>query len=584
MAEPGEQGLWAELKRRSVVKVGAAYAAAAFVVLQLAEIVLPALGLPEWSLTLVVVLAAAGLPVALVLSWAFDLTPEGVRRTRSDGQSQPFGPRRRRIVQGAALAVSAAVLGAAGWWSVRHRSLGPDAPPASIAVLPFIDLSPLGDQAYLGDGMAEEILNLLTRLDGLRVAARTSAFVFRGQEVDIRDVGETLSVAHVLEGSVRKDRDEIRITAQLIDVETGYHVWSNTYQRTLDSVFEIQDEIARVIVEALRGTLTPRDRARLSQSDATTSEAFEAYLRGRMEWNRRTPDGLRAAVEHFEAAIAEDASYAKAHAGLADAWALLPLFDPAGVDAEGAWVRAEAAAARALALDPELAEAHASLGLIHGFRYRLQRGVAELERAIELNPAYAPARHWHSLQLSELGRGGEAVEEARVAHELDPLSMPIRTDLGYALLWAGRALDAKRAFQDALELSADYPPAWFGLALASLWTDDQAGFESAARRWAAASAENQASLAPLLERAVARRAGGPTISVAAEVAALSRATAGARATLAALAGDTATAWVWLERSRSDRSYADHYPAVNPAFAALRTDVRFRAFLERLRDG
>lgn len=583
MAPPG---LWAELKRRSVVKVGAAYAAAAFVALQLAEIVLPALGLPDWTLTLVVVLAAAGFPAALVLSWAFDLTPEGVRRTHGDGQGQAFGPGRRHVVQLAAIAVSVLLLGGAAWWSLQRggsASRPLPAPPgrASIAVLPFIDLSPQGDQAYLGDGLAEEILNLLTRVEGLHVAARTSAFAFRGQEVDIREVGRALSVGHVMEGSVRKDGDQIRVTAQLIDVESGYHVWSETYQRTLASVFAIQDEIARFIVEALRGTLTPRDETRLAAGTPTSPAAYEAYLRGRMAWNRRTPQSLRESLAWFDVARAEDSTWAKAHAGLADAWALLPLFD---VDAAAdAWTRAETAARHALSLDPELAEAHASLGLIHGFHYRLDEGVRELERAVALNPAYAPARHWRSLQLSELGRHDEAVAEARVARDLDPLSVAIRTDLGYALLWARRFPEARDAFDEASALGGGYAPAHLGSALSALWDGAEAEFVQQLSAWTVqvgGSAETGRELAHRIW--AAQRGGEPDLdAVRARLQGVADASAGARAALSALASDTARAWEWLERSRSDRSYADHFPAVNPAFDALRADARFSAFLARL---
>ena len=584
--ESDRQGFWEELKRRHVVKVGAAYAAAAFVVLQLAEIVIPALGLPEWALTLVVVLSAVGFPVAILLSWAFDLTPEGVRRTHDHGVGSPFGPGRTRVIQLGALATALFVLSLAGLWTVRRGAGGAtDTRPASIAVLPFIDLSPEGDQAYLGDGMAEEVLNLLTRLEGLRVAARTSAFVFRGDEVDIREVGNTLSVAHVLEGSVRKDQDQVRITAQLIDVETGFHVWSETYQRTLASVFEVQDEIARVIVAALRGTLTPSDEARLGRAEGTkNAEAYEAYLRGREQWNLRSEEGLLSAIDLFEEALGHDSTFAKAQAGLADAWALLPLVSPGAVSPDDAWARSEAAAARALAWDPTLAEAHASLGLIQGFRYRLEQGVARFDEAVALNPSYASARHWRSLLLSELGRHDEAVAEARVAHELDPLSRAIHIDLGYALLWAQRWSEASEVFGELTAMGDAPARAWFGLAQAALWSNDRDRFESALDRWAQLSAAKVDGFEAVPEAVWTSRSGESVDrdQLAAWMEQETEASAGARAVLAALAGDTALAWQWLERSRTDRSYADHFPAANPAFRALRDTPRFDRFLTSLR--
>lgn len=320
-----------ELKRRKVVRMATVYGAVVFVVVEVADLVFPALGFPAWMYSFVVVLALLGFPVALGISWVFDLTRDGVKRTEATSATAKFGAQRVERWISARTAAVALVLVSGGWLAGRVTgggaadSAGPgdDGTFESIAVLPFVDMSPAGDQEYFGDGIAEELLNALAKIPNLKVAARTSAFSFKGRNPDIAMVAEALNVQTVLEGSIRKAGNQLRITAQLIRAEDGFHLWSETYDRPADDVFAVQDELARAIVAALRVQLTGEQEAELTRRGTQNVGAHNAYLLGRFQWNRRTEVGLRGGIENFTRAIELDSMYAEAYAGLADANAIL---------------------------------------------------------------------------------------------------------------------------------------------------------------------------------------------------------------------------------------------------------------------
>jgi len=286
-----------ELKRRRVYRVAVAYAVVAFVIWQAAEIAVPGLNLPGWVLTLVILLTVLGFPVALVLAWAFDITPEGLKRTDAESL-EPVAPARVERVPGEA--------------ETEARK--------SIAVLPFADMSPEGDQEYFSDGMSEELIDALTKVPGLRVTARTSSFQFKGERRDIREVGRVLGVTHVVEGSVRKAGDRLRITAQLVDTSDGYHLWSERYDRDLDDIFQIQDDIARSIARELKIRLAD-PAAALERPRTENLEAYDYYLRARVCLAEIVPESwTRRAIELFKKAVELDPAYAPAHAGLAAAY------------------------------------------------------------------------------------------------------------------------------------------------------------------------------------------------------------------------------------------------------------------------
>lgn len=446
------QIFFAELKRRHVFKVAAVYGAVAFGVLQAADIAFPRLGLPDWTVTLVVALAVVGLPIAVVLAWALEMTPAGVKRTdpAATGELEAIAtlPRSRRWPIGLSALAMVALLSVGVWWAL-HDAGAPHGEPTdltlarSVAVLPFVDLSG-GESEYLGDGIAETLINALTRIDGLKVAARTSAFAFKGKSEDVRVIGDQLGVGAVLEGSVQQAGGRIRITAQLIDTSDGFHLWSNNFDRDASDVFAVQDEVAQAVVEALQLELLERSGDHIVEQGTSSLAAYDAYLKGRFYWNKRTAQDLIRAAAYFEEAIAADSSYALAWSGLADTYQLfLPAeYNVTVIPWQEALDRGEDAARRALALDTDLAEAHTSLAAILEKRRRWDEAGDAYRRALAANPRYATARQWYGGYLIGEGRVEEALAQLERAEELDPLSMVIGVEVAEVLDALGRTDEA----------------------------------------------------------------------------------------------------------------------------------------------
>jgi len=307
--------------------------------------------------------------------------------------------------------------------------------PASIAVLPFVDMSPQKDQEYFCDGMAEELIDALTKLEGLRVVSRTSAFQFKGQAYDIRKIGEKLNVSHVLEGSVRKAGNKLRITAQLINVEDGYHLWSEKYDRELEDIFAIQDNIARTIVNTLKIKLVGEPETPLIKRYTENLEAYNLYLKGRYFWNKRHQGGLQQAMQYFNQALEKDPTYALAYVGLADCFIILGFYTY--LPPNEAFPKAKALAQKALEIDDMLAEAHTSLGFVKwAYDWDWLEAEKELQRALDLNPSYATGHWWYSLFLMTMGRTEESLAEIKKALELDPLSLVINSTAAYMFYFA----------------------------------------------------------------------------------------------------------------------------------------------------
>ena len=365
------------------------------------------------------------------------------------------------------LLVGFPVTAVVSWYfhGTHHAAASPSTAPAasataaappfkSIAVLPFLDMSAQKDQEYFSDGLSEELIGLLTKVPELRVPARTSSFFFKGKQATIAEIAQALHVAHLLEGSVRKAGNTIRITAQLIQVDNGYHVWSESYDRTLDDIFKVQDEIAAAVVRALKVTLMKDDLP--TRSAVPNAEAYQLYLRGRFHWNRRSPEDFRKAVKFFQRAVAVDANYPLALTGLADCYTLLPLYDRRA-NAMEATPLAKEAVLKALAMDEGLAEAHASLGLILGiFDFDWTAAERHFRRAIQLNPNASSTHQWYGMLLVSAGRAGEGLAEARRALELDPLSLPANLSLGIGLNSARHFDEAIAQLHKTLELGKNF--------------------------------------------------------------------------------------------------------------------------------
>ena len=371
----------------------------------------------------------------------------------------------RRKLRWAPVAVVLLFLAVAGWWATtRGRTARPtngmpnEAVP-SIAVLAFTDLS--ADQAgeYLGDGIAETLINALSRIAGLRVTARSSAFSFKGRTVDVRSIGSQLGVRTVLEGSVQQVGTRLRVSARLINATDGFQLWTEKYDRTVNDVFAVQDEVARAIVTALAVKLGPDSAQRIVREGTTDHTAYDAYLLGRFQWNKRTIDGLQKAAAYFEQAVRADSGYAPAWAGLADSYMLSTPRDYAvpGMTAEEALRRAEVAARRAITLDPRMAEPHASLAFVSQGRGDWRGAEREYQRAIALNPQYASAHQWYASNLLLRGRSDEGLTEIQQAAALDPLSPIIGVELATQLSILGRMSEASALFARVTQLHPDFP-------------------------------------------------------------------------------------------------------------------------------
>lgn len=455
MSEPHRyERLLAELKRRKVFRLAALYGGVGFVVVQAADVFVPALGLPPWILRAVAFLVIAGFPLALLVAWVFERTPEGLKRTgeATEGEIEAIvaaAPSRRWPVGLAALA-GVALITLSAWWLATGRIRGTGTYD-SIAVLPFANLSddPAGER--FADGLAEELLNGLAGVEDLRVAARTSSFAFKGTSVDVRTIADSLGVATVLEGSVRREGNRVRITVQLIDSERGFHLWSAEYDRELDDVFAVQDEIATAVVRALVPRLRPAQGEALVRGGTTDAAAYDEYLLGREKWRTRDIPALIEAIDHFHSAIGRDSSFALAWSGLADAidalaWRETPY---AYLVPEG-----RNAALRALAIDPELAEAWVSAGILAAeFDLDREAGEFAVRRALELRPSYAFAHHQLSGILRNTGRVEEAEPYIEEAVRLDPLSALVRETYAKHLLVVGEASQAREQQEKAAELA-----------------------------------------------------------------------------------------------------------------------------------
>lgn len=418
--------IWSELRRRNIFRVAAAYVVLGWVLLQVASIVAPALSLPGWAVSFVLFILIIGFPLALFLAWAFELTPDGLRRTvEVDPQHSVAAHTGRKLDFGIIGVLSLGIL-----FLLIDRLFIPPATNSvtqqevvrsSIAVLPFVNMSSDPEQEYFSDGISEEILNVLAQIPDLHVTSRSSAFQFRGNDIHIPTVASKLGVANILEGSVRKSGTRIKITAQLIEATTDRHLWSDTYERELTDIFAIQEEISQAIVDALHVHLG-LEQPTLLQVPETDVEAYRLYLLGRHNFEQRKKETLYKAVGFFEQAIAIDPDYAPSWTGKADAWLLLLESQYGDLSQAESNALAKPLIERALQLDPGLADAHASQGLLLQNLQQFELSRKAFDRAIELNPNLARAWQWRSglLQISGDLRG--ALKGWQRSQALDPLS------------------------------------------------------------------------------------------------------------------------------------------------------------------
>jgi serine/threonine-protein kinase len=450
---------FAELKRRNVYKVAITYAVVAWLLVQASSILLPTFEAPTWVMKAFVVFLALGFVISVMISWAFEATPEGLKRTENvppDAVLPTWSPRKF-----ATFIVAVAVI-AAGLLAFNLFRTKPSAPPTtamsntnkSIAVLPFVNMGADKADEYLSDGMTEELLNALTKVKQLRVPGRSSSFAFKGKNEEgiFRKVGQELHVNTVLEGSVRKAGDKLRVTAQLINVADGFHLWSETYDGEMKDILTVQSDVAKRVVQALQVQLGVDEARALAKKPTENPEAHRLYLLGRYHFAKFTRAGWTNAIHYFEQALQRDPNFALAYCGLADTYGWGGGQIMAGREA---WAKEMELAQKALALDPKLAEAHLAMGTALFSVLGPHASEKELDRAVELNPNLALAYDQYGWTFGEMGRFDEAIAAEKKALELDPLNNLLNTDLAFFLYWARRYEDAITQIRKTLELDSN---------------------------------------------------------------------------------------------------------------------------------
>jgi TolB-like protein/Flp pilus assembly protein TadD len=465
-----------ELKRRNVYKVAVAYAVVSWLFIQVATQVFPFFDIPNWAVRLVVILLILGFPVALILSWAFEITPEGIKRESEVGGDESITRRTGRKIVG--ITVVVAVLAAAlfVYGLVRPKSIATPRQTTSaarteaatvistksIAVLPFENLSSDKENAYFADGIQDEILTRLAKIGDLKVISRTSTEKYKSAPDNLREIAQQLGVSNILEGSVQKSRDQVRITVQLINALNDAHVWAETYDRNLIDAFAVESDVAQKIASSLAARLSGAEKQAIAARPTENAEAYQLFLKGRFFWNKRTGADLKTAAEFFERAVAADPTYAGAYAGLAQTYLLIPVF---GAGPPRAFFpKATIAARRAIELDETSAEGHAALAMLLLFDFKFSQSEQEFRRTIELNPNYATAHHWFGNSLLvTLGRFDEGVREGQRAIELDPLSLIINADLGSTLMIGRRYDEAIAQLRKTLALDGNFAYARWNL-------------------------------------------------------------------------------------------------------------------------
>jgi TolB-like protein/Tfp pilus assembly protein PilF len=574
---------FSELKRRNVYKVAVAYIVAGWALSQGIAQVFPVFDVPNWIIRLIVLLIIIGFPIALVLAWAFELTPEGLKRTEdADLAAQPRAKSHAWIyivIAGALLSIGLFMLGRYGFR--ENTSLSNELSAKSIAVLPFGNLSRDPDNEYFAAGIQDEIITRLAQISDLKVISCTSTQRYKGSGQNLRQIASELGVTNILEGSVQKANDQVHVNVQLLNALTDSHLWADTFDRKLTDVFGVESEIAKTIADTLRAKLTGREAATLSARPTENSAAHDLYLKGRFFWNKRNTNDLKKALTYFQQASNEDPSYALAWSGIADVYVLLPLFG--GANPADAYPKAKEAANKAVALDPNLAEPHAALGLIGNiFDFDFALSLREFEKAIALNPNYATAHHWFGNSLLEcIGDFERSIVEVRRALELDPLSIAINVDLGYSYYFAGRYPEGIAQIRKALDLDPNSYYAHYNLGQVLEMSGDLPGAISEYEK--AVTLDTDPYPLALLGHAQALRGNREgALKILQQLAVSKRYVADYSVGLVYLGlGAKKQAMDWFEKSFAQRQPDMNTIRFDPLLKSLHGDARFEALAEKI---
>ena len=585
---------FAELKRRNVFKVGIAYAIVAWLLLQVSDMLVPALYLPEWFNSGVAFLLIIGFPIALIFAWAFEMTPEGIKKEKDVDRSKSVTNVTSQKLNNVIIGMLVLAL---GYFAIDKFVLGPDRdsmdistpaeiteelapssgePPVidrSIAVLPFVNMSSDPEQEYFSDGLSEELLNLLAKIPELRVAARTSSFSFKGKDLEIPEIASRLKVAHILEGSVRKSGNQIRITTQLIQADNGFHLWSETYDRQLDNIFQIQDEIAIAVVDALKITLLG-EAPRVIETDP---EAYQLFLQGQYLSNSSSVDTLPQAIRLLKDALDIDPDYAPAWTALAFAYisnsgyGLMPIKD--------AFLLADEAIERSLESDPDHAGTYAARGISNFFnKFNFKAGIDDFRHALLLDPGNAGVISSNGTGARVLGRLDESIQLFDSAIERDPLTPLTHVLKGGAYLSVGRLDESEAAYRNALLLSPNFTGLHYRLARVKLGKGDVVAalgeieqetnevYGPTGRAMVYHTLSNREASQLALAALIENHAGDAAFQIA---------------EVYAFRNEADKAFEWLEQSVVIRDSGIITTLGNPALLGLRTDPRWQPFLEKL---
>jgi TolB-like protein len=454
------RNFFGELKRRNVYKVAIAYAVIAWLLIQAGSILFPTFEAPGWVMKVFVTIIAAAFPIALILAWAFELTPEGVKRAENVPLNESITRKTGRKLMATIVVVAIVALALLLFQLVGKRNASSTASlnavsDKSVAVLPFVNLSGNPENAYFAAGIQEEIITRLAKIADLKAISCTSTQRFKSSPDDLPAIAKQLGVANILEGSVQRSTDQVRVNVQLIKVATDKHLWADTFDRKLTDVFAIESEVAKTIADTLKAKLTVSEQNAIATQPTQNTEAYQLYLKGRYLWNRRTGENLKKALAYFQQAVEKDPNYALAYAGMADSCVLIPPY--AAGTPQDYLPRARLAAQKALELNDGLAEAHTSLGQVLFYYSECAQSVTEFERAIELDPNYATAHHWYSRgPLLMLGEFDRAITQAKRALELDPVSLINNADLGFAYTVARRYDEAIEQLRKTIEMDPQF--------------------------------------------------------------------------------------------------------------------------------
>ena len=572
--------LFAELKRRNVYRVAVAYVVVAWLAIQAASILLPTFEAPSWVMKAFVVVIALGFVLAVSISWAFEMTPEGMRRTADvsaeEVRSLPYWSKRKFAGFIIVVALIATALLGLQFWRVAKPNANSITDKKSIAVLPLLNESRDPQDEYFSDGLSEELIAALGQIRELKVIGRSSSFRFKDGKEEPKTIGEKLGVATLLEGTVRKQGDRVRIVAELINATDGIELWSRTFDRELKDIFAVQEEIANAVASSLKVTLLGADERAVAKSATKNTQAHNAYLQGHFYLLRRNLEDYRRAIAHYDEAIRLDPDYALAYAERSEAWIWIGDLSGQG---KTALPKARVDAERAVAIAPGLAEAHAALGWLRFFaEWKFAEGLAELKRAQELSPANPTTNDLLARVIVYVGKLDEAEKQARHAVELDPLSGSAHFNLARVLWCEGKLDEADAVARKTAELTPAAASSHRWQVLIAVKRGDG---ETALREAQLEADENYRRFELALAH-YARRDRAAADAALAELIAKSRDIATYQiAEVYAVRGETDKAFEWLQISFDNHDTGMLALLVDPLLESLRSDPRYKAWIAKM---